>query len=78
VPFSLVTGDTLFVQILHEKISYSPAIEKIALFLEGASDKFLRHFIFYRTELRELVVEEWAVRDLNPRPFDYQSNAPPS
>ena len=20
----------------------------------------------------------WAVRDLNPRPFDYQSNAPPS
>jgi hypothetical protein len=22
--------------------------------------------------------EEWAVRDLNPRPFDYQSNAPPS
>jgi hypothetical protein len=22
--------------------------------------------------------EQWAVRDLNPRPFDYQSNAPPS
>jgi hypothetical protein len=29
--------------------------------------------------IREIrYILQWAVRDLNPRPFDYQSNAPPS
>ena len=51
--------------------------------LESVDDKFLCTSLFCRAVLRELVVvivvgEEWAVRDLNPRPFDYQSNAPPS
>ncbi len=48
------------------------------------SNFYALHF-FCRAMLRELVVVivvvvvvEWAVRDLNPRPFDYQSNAPPS
>jgi hypothetical protein len=31
-----------------------------------------------KQDLEKKIKTEWAVRDLNPRPFDYQSNAPPS
>jgi hypothetical protein len=34
--------------------------------------------ILYTPGLIKMTRSKWAVRDLNPRPFDYQSNAPPS
>ena len=34
--------------------------------------------IFCMLDLNKQTFSQWAERDLNPRPFDYQSNAPPS
>ena len=58
---------------------YTTSIGPLSVFLAEALWEICETPILQVT-IREIIIIiiQWAVRDLNPRPFDYQSNAPPS